>query len=82
MGHLTVRFYGRLADRFGASLDVPIDERCRSVGDLRGVLDEGPDGVGLMSPSIRAVMNDEFVADDHPLSSGNEIEFFAPLSGG
>lgn len=32
--------------------------------------------------SIRAAVNQEFAAPDHPLSPGDEVAFFPPVTGG
>lgn len=75
-GSVTIRFWGRLSDSFGASqvVDLPAP---KSLSDLRYDL-----GDMLVSASIRAIINGVFVKDDIIVKTGDTVEFLPPVGGG
>jgi molybdopterin converting factor small subunit len=77
-------FFGSLGDRIGRELHVDLDPATRTIGDLRRELARrfaecAPD---LLSPSVRASVDDEIVDDCHVITDVGRVEFFPPLSGG
>ena len=76
MSHVTVYFWGRISDQFGKSQDIAI-EGMTYISDLRQSF-----GGELLNPSVRAVLNDQIIADDAPIGSGDKVEFLSPVGGG
>ena len=72
-----IQYYGLLADRRG----VAEETIQHSAGTTAALYDELL-GDSLSRDSIRAVVNDEFVAWDHPLRDQDRIAFLPPMSGG
>jgi molybdopterin converting factor small subunit len=78
---LQIRFYGRLSDGIGTSID--LDVPCSSsVGQIR-------EHLGRLWPAIathllrsRAIIDDRAVADEHCIGPATEIAFLPPVSGG
>ena len=80
---MQIGFYGRLRDAIGDVRDHDVSEGM-SVSELRRQLaDRFPDhSRDLLSPRIRACVDDEIVGDDFILTGRESVEFFPPLSGG
>jgi molybdopterin synthase sulfur carrier subunit len=80
---MKVTFYGKLADMIARELDVPAESPC-TVAILRGrIADAHPEAAqSLEDRRVRACVSGALVPDDHPIESGDEVEFLAPVSGG
>jgi len=80
MNNYQVSYFGMLAERRGLA-----EENVRHASDtpaeLYAWLDE-QHHLGLAVSDLRAAVNDEFVAWDHPLKDGDRIAFLPPMSGG
>lgn len=75
-GSITIRFWGRLSDPFGASQHFDFSKP-KSVSELRSEL-----GEILASTSIRAIINGVFVKEDAIVKTGDILEFLPPVGGG
>ena len=83
---MKVLYFAWLRQRIGVAeeeFDLPGD--VTTVGDLIGLLTaKGPGyAKGFEQPQvIRAAVNYEYVPFDHPISNGDEVAFFPPVTGG
>ena len=80
---MKVFFFGRLKEALGEVLEVP-DQPAEKVGDLRRRLAECHPAAAhdLLSPRVRACVDDVIVGEDYALARQARVEFFPPLSGG
>ena len=80
---MRIRFFGKLRDSLGDESDVPA-ERDETVAELRRRLaDLHPQAaVDLLSPRVRACVDDAIVGEDFVVGGRDRVEFFPPLSGG
>ncbi len=77
-------YFGRLSDLTGADSEtISLPAAIRDGHSLRRWLDEHKalDGA-LLERSIRLAVNNEIVADSHPLHDTDEIAFMPPVGGG
>ena len=81
---MKVQFFGRMTERLGREVEVDVPERGCSVADLRRRLAElHPRAeTELLSPTLRACVDDAIAGDDRIVREGSEVAFFPPLSGG
>ena len=80
---MRVSFYGKLASAIGAQLDVPIDGPCSVGGLRRHLVDTYPDVAdALQDKRVKALIGETVVGDDYTISTHDEVEFLAPVSGG
>jgi MoaE-MoaD fusion protein len=80
---VTVRLFAMLRESAGrGELELELDEGA-TVADAMAAL-QGRDGLGdvLERMPVRAAVNREYVADETPLSSGDELALIPPVSGG
>lgn len=79
---IEVRFYGQLADLMGDTVEIPWEQG--SIREVRERIAKRHPQVQalLLADRVRACVQDEIVTDDHPVESGNMVEFFPPVSGG
>ncbi len=73
---VTVCYYGLLAERRGLA-----DERVTTAATTPAGL-YAELGLGVSISGLRAAVNDEFVAWDHPLTDGDQLALLPPMSGG
>lgn len=79
---VTVLLFGALREAVGAKeLPVALPEAA-TVAALRRILVEGQPGFGALAARLRVAVNREFARDDHVLSTGDEVAFLPPVSGG
>lgn len=71
---MRILFFGRLADRFGRTVDLDVPPGA-TVADIRALL-------LLTEPAVRACVGDTIVAEDFLPAPGAEVEFWPPVSGG
>lgn len=64
--------------------ELAVSERPCTVGELRKLLwQKGPDWLSLLtSDKTLVAVNQSISDDDTPLSSGDEVAFFPPVTGG
>jgi sulfur-carrier protein len=77
---LTILYFGLLGERRGVT-----EERVESdAADPRAVFEaiEREHPLGVSPEHLRVAVNDEFVAWDHALGSGDVVAFLPPMSGG
>jgi molybdopterin synthase sulfur carrier subunit len=74
-----IQYHGLLAERRGVSAESLQHPAQTPAGIYQALL--GGCG-GLSRDSMRAVVNDTFVAWDHPLQDEDRIAFLPPMSGG
>jgi sulfur-carrier protein len=75
---VTVKYFASLREQHGA------DRRLEAVGENTTVADIwalASDGAVLPGNVLMAV-NLEYVGADHPVSDGDEVAFFPPVTGG
>lgn len=82
---LTVRFFARLRESLDcAELQLPLDDRTLTVGDVRRQLSErgAAWASALGEDNLIAAVNQVVVTDDPALEDGDELAFFPPVTGG
>ena len=75
-----VLYFGLLAERRGVS-EERVDSSANTPASLYAELD-ALHSLGLSTEHFRAAVNDEFVAWDSEISSGDAVAFLPPMSGG
>ena len=75
-----VNYFGMLAERRGISQE-SVTSCATTAADLYSELDAAH-RLGLAIGDLRAVVNDELIAWDHPLADGDRVAFLPPMSGG
>ncbi|MEI6604925.1 MAG: MoaD/ThiS family protein [Verrucomicrobiota bacterium] len=75
-----VCYFGLLAERRGLS-EERLQHSAATAAELYASLD-AEHRLGLSTRDVRAVVNDEFVAWNHPLKDGDRIALLPPMSGG
>ena len=80
---MKVAFFGKLREALGEEREIAA-EVGESVAQLRRRLAELHPSVAedLLSPRVRACVDDTLVAEDFLLDGHDRVEFFPPLSGG
>lgn len=79
-----ILYFGRLGDVAGAMAeDVSLPDDVTDTSALRRWLDgrKSLDGA-LLERTVRLAVNNEIVADPHPVADGDEIAFMPPVGGG
>ncbi|WP_057884173.1 MoaD/ThiS family protein [Tsuneonella troitsensis] len=81
---LTVFLFGKLGDSMGRELSFDGELVGRTIGALRLALaSQYPvASADLLSPRVRACVNDAIVDDGHLLCPGDEVSLLPPVSGG
>ncbi len=83
---MKVLYFAWLRNKIGASSEeVSAPEDVQTVQQLIDWLKERGEGYAdaFNDPSvIRAAVNQEHVAFDHPIKTGDEVAFFPPVTGG
>jgi len=83
MKHITLRFFATLADTMGESrLDCQVDHQLRTIADLMDWLKESYPALAHYSGRILMARNQKFATEADPVSDGDEIALFPPVSGG
>lgn len=79
-----VTLFGKLSDLIGREGVIEREAGSFTVADLRRALaDEHPGAAtDLLSPRVRAVVNDSIVGDDRLVEAGDEVALLPPVSGG
>jgi molybdopterin converting factor small subunit len=79
-----IRFYGRAAAALGREVQFALPNRGCTIDQLRQLLaDRYPDSrIAILSPRLRACVEDQIVSGDRFIRENDEVEFFPPLSGG
>ena len=81
-----ILYFARLKETLGmGSEDVPLPETVRTLSQLRETLVlRGGDWAHVLAPSsrIRAAVNQQMASDETPVSDGDEVAFFPPVTGG
>jgi sulfur-carrier protein len=75
-----IHYFGLLAERRGLA-----EETIRHPAETPAALYQDlltTHALGLMQTDLRAAVNDEIVAWDHPLADNDRIAFLPPMSGG
>ena len=77
-------YFGRLMDTLDkAEETIPLPDSVRDTSALRRWLDQDRALEGaLLEKTIRLAVNNEIVADPHPVSDTDEIAFMPPVGGG
>jgi molybdopterin converting factor small subunit len=78
MDQIEVRFYGRLADRYGHSTWLPCGAEGMTVAAIRNQLSSTVSGLARARP----VLGDSLVREDQQVCPGASIEFLPPVAGG
>ena len=81
---MIIRFYGPVGDALGRQTSFEPARGVVTIADLRHLLAERYPSAAedLLSPALRACIDDRVVAEDHVISGNSDVEFFPPLSGG
>ncbi|WP_038092660.1 molybdopterin converting factor subunit 1 [Acidihalobacter prosperus] len=75
---ITVRYFASLRERVGRGEDRIDMADIATVGDVWAKV--APEAAGDIR--VLAALNQEYVATTHPVSDGDEIAFFPPVTGG
>ena len=78
-------YFGRLAEVAGTrGGEVEVPAGVATVAAARDWIAAGNPALGeaLASPTVRAVVDDEFAADDRSLKGATELAFIPPVRGG
>ena len=78
---MQVLFYGKLADRLGEAIELPVSGPC-TLGELRQRLAEEHPAAGVLDGRVRACVGDRFVGETDKVGPDDVVEFLAPVSGG
>ena len=80
---MRIGFFGRLRDSLGDACEVA-DEGVETVARLRArIAGLHPEAArDLLSPNVRACVDDTIVGEDFVVSGHERVEFLPPLSGG
>ena len=80
---ITVRLFAMLRERAGRdSFELELGDGSTVADALEALKDSSPLGEALERMPVRAAVNREYVADDSPLSPGDEVALIPPVSGG
>lgn len=81
---MKVLLFGKLSEILGREVEVDLPAEAISVADLRRLLARLHPAAeaALMSPMLRACIDDDMAADETRLTARSEVAFFPPLSGG
>lgn len=81
---MKVSLYGKLGDMLGRQISLDRNSTCWTVAELRQELAERyPDAAAeLLSPRVRACLNDEIAGDNCVIGPGHEVALLPPVSGG
>ena len=81
---MIIRFYGRVGQALGRQTSIEPPHGVVTVTGLRHLLVERYPWAAedLLSPTLRACIDDRVVGEDHVVSGNSDVEFFPPLSGG
>ena len=80
---MKIAFFGKLRAAIGDERELAV-EKAESVAQLRRRLAKLHPSAAedLLSPRVRACVNDTIVGEDFVLDGHDSVEFFPPLSGG
>lgn len=80
---MKLRSYGKVADWLGSESEFDVVDSC-SVGELRTLLADAYPAAAdaFTSNRVLVCVNDMIVPDSHLLSSGQQVDLLAPVSGG
>lgn len=80
---MKITLYGKLGEAIGREISVD-DMAGRTVSDLRHRLAEqhGALAADLLSPRVRACVNDAVVEEDRVIGPNDELALLPPVSGG
>lgn len=83
---LTIRYFAAVRERLGAEESIALaDTPARTVGELHAwLLSRSPAHAQALDPErgLRTACNQALCDADQPLSEGDEIAFFPPVTGG
>ena len=81
---MKILFYGGAAAAIGREVEVELPPQGCTVAELRALLAHRHPAAGelLVSPAVRACLDDRLVGEEHRLQESDAVEFFPPLSGG
>lgn len=79
-----VHLFGQLSEMIGREVELSSELASETVAELRRALAARyPDASArLLSPRIRACVNDTVVDDDHVVALGDTVALLPPVSGG
>lgn len=77
-------FFGSLGDRIGREVELDLGPDVRTIGEVRQELSlRYPQcAEDLLSPKVRACLNDAIARDDQLVTGADRLDFLPPLSGG
>ena len=80
---MRIAFYGRLGETVGREIELS-GLAGRTIADVRRAIAEKypPAAVEIMSPRVRAYLNDAAVSEDQVIGPDDEAAFLPPVSGG
>lgn len=80
---MKIGFFGKLRDSLGDERELAAGDKETVAGLRRRLADLHPHAAGdLLSPRVRACVDDTIVGEDFVVGGQARVEFFPPLSGG
>lgn len=84
---IQVRYFASVREKLGAGETVQLDgaQSPRTVGELQDWLTRQSEGHSLAldeARGLRTALNQTLCMPDEPLSDGDEVAFFPPVTGG
>ncbi|MGX7953500.1 MoaD/ThiS family protein [Tsuneonella sp. HG249] len=81
---MNVSFFGKLGETIGREVEMRTGFVEGTVAELREALAKSYPSASedLLSPRVRACVNDAIVTDSHRVSSADRIALLPPVSGG
>ncbi|MAZ65725.1 MAG: molybdopterin converting factor subunit 1 [Kangiellaceae bacterium] len=82
---ITILFFAKLRDELGvAEYQMAVDDELQSISDVKErLVSQGVQWQNSLADSgVMCAVNQEMVADDAKVKSGDEVAFFPPVTGG
>lgn len=75
---ITVRYFASLRESMGRDRDMLEPQTVATVGDCWARIANDPS----TPPNLLAAVNMEYAGFEHPVTDGDEVAFFPPVTGG
>lgn len=81
---VTISLYGKLSETIGREVQFSCEPAPATIAELRRALAAQYPGTSadLLSPRLRACVNDLLVGDEHVVAPGDAVALLPPVSGG
>ncbi|GGE00196.1 hypothetical protein GCM10011515_19990 [Tsuneonella deserti] len=81
---MKIFLFGKLGELIGREVNFEPEPGTATISDVRQALARAHPAASddLLSPRVRACVNDAMVSDRHPVAADDEIALLPPVSGG